>query len=396
MAKEVITIVTEMVDLVSGKTKKMTESIESLGGGVQKSTKQIGTMNGAIFNQQKTVTKTTKGLRKFKFEWLGVMFAGMALYRVFGGLIKAQMDLFGISEMLSATWMIVLLPVMEWLADLLYPILGYFMDLPTPVKILIGAFVLLAAVVGLFLMVIGQVMLGVASIVMAWPILGVIATAIGGVIAGSLGIIIAVIAVVVAFVIGMYLAWKSNFLGMKKTVSDFVNAVKGIFTGIVKVFKGVMNIVKGLFTGDFELIKKGIVQIFVGLGGILMNLFWAIGAGITAIFKGALMIVYNMVKAVIDGIIWVAGKVSKFFGGGDISFRMPSLQKGGIIPETGPYFLHKNETVVPAGDKAGGFSPTININATVSSSIDMRRLAEEINRTMSQGYSNLSLRRGVI
>lgn len=393
MAREVIQIVTEMVDLVSGTTKKMTETIEDMGNGVQRSRKSIQSMNQGFITQQKEITKTTKGLRKFRFEWLGVMFAGMALVRVFGGLIKAQMDLFGISEMLSAAWTVVLLPVMEKLADILYPLLDAFMDLPEPIKILIGVFVLVAGIVGTIMLLVGQFALGINSLIILFPALGGIVKGAVAVIVGSLGLILLIVAIVVAVVIGMYLAWKSNFLGMKKTVAIFVNAVKGIFTGIVNVFKGVLNIVKGLFTGDFELIKKGIVQIFTGLGGILTNIFVAIGAAIVAILKGSLMIVYNMVKAIIDGIIWVASKVKKFFGGKEIDFRMPSLQKGGMIPETGPYFLHKGETVVPAG--ATAYSPTININATVSSSIDMKRLADEINRNLSQGYSNLSLRRGV-
>ena len=153
MGRETITIVTKMVDLISGTTKKINESIESMAGGVQKSTKVIQTMNQGLVTEQKEITKTTKGLKQFKMEYLGIMFAGMAIYRTFGGLIRKQMELFGVSEMLSASWTVVLLPVMERLSDILYPLLEAFMDLPEGVKLAIGIFVILVAVIGLILFI---------------------------------------------------------------------------------------------------------------------------------------------------------------------------------------------------------------------------------------------------
>jgi len=47
--------------------------------------------------------------------------------------------------------------------------------------------------------------------------------------------------------------------------------------------------------------------------------------------------------------------------GGAIGGLLPPFQKGGYIPETGPYLLHRGEYVVPAG-KGGGINITITGN----------------------------------
>jgi len=58
--------------------------------------------------------------RRFKMEWLSIMFAGMALDRAFGGLMRTQMQLFGVTEMMSSAWTVVLLPIMELITPLIY------------------------------------------------------------------------------------------------------------------------------------------------------------------------------------------------------------------------------------------------------------------------------------
>jgi len=55
-----------------------------------------------------------------------------------------------------------------------------------------------------------------------------------------------------------------------------------------------------------------------------------------------------------------------------------SMQFGGVVPETGPYILHRGETVVPAG---GPKYSWVNINmytGPISSSMDLDRIADEL------------------
>lgn len=79
------------------------------------------------------------------------------------------------------------------------------------------------------------------------------------------------------------------------------------------------------------------------------------------------------------------GSTVKFVGN-----LLGSFQSGGIIPQTGPYLLHKGEEVIPANqvNNYRGATPQYNItvNANVSSSYDVRNLAEEIKRYLSLDY----------
>jgi len=108
--------------------------------------------------------------RRFKMEWLGIMFAGMALDRAFGGLVRTQLKLFGVTDMMSSAWTIVMLPVMEKILPLIYNLIEVFMNLPEKVKLVIGTFILFGAVFGKILLVVGQVMLAVTSLMVVGPI----------------------------------------------------------------------------------------------------------------------------------------------------------------------------------------------------------------------------------
>lgn len=394
--REVIEIVTRMVDEFSGKSKKITETINRMSNGVIKSTKVVEDFDQGLNTGRVIIDKTTKGLRRFNFAWLSIMFAGMALNRVFGGLIKSQFELWGVTDMFSATLSVVFIPLMSSLIDILFPIMEWFMNLPEPVQKAIGIFVLLATGIGILLTVIGSVMLAVQGFAALWPAISATALpTIGGIIA-ALAPFIAIIAIIVAVVIGMYLAWKTNFLGMKQTVENFVNAIKQSFGGLVDIFKGVLSILKGIFTGDFTLIKEGLVKIFKGLFDFIVGGFKAAFNLVVGVVKGALMIVYNIIKAIIDGIGWIVGKVGKLFGGtGEPAWKLPSFQMGGIMPETGLAYLHKGERITPANEVNSSPMMNITVNANVSSDYDVRRIADQLKQYFVNDYERLIQRRGI-
>ena len=99
-------------------------------------------VRGKIVKTNYAMTKAASSTKRFKFEWLSVMFAGMALDRVFGGLIRKQLDLFGVSKMLEAAWTVVLLPVMTSIVlPVLLRLIDAFINLPEKVKLSIGILV---------------------------------------------------------------------------------------------------------------------------------------------------------------------------------------------------------------------------------------------------------------
>lgn len=61
----------------------------------------------------------------------------------------------------------------------------------------------------------------------------------------------------------------------------------------------------------------------------------------------------------------------------DIFRGITGLQEGGTISKSGIAYVHKGETVVPAGTNIG-FSPTVNVYATMSSPMDVREIGRQL------------------
>jgi len=339
--------------------------------------------------------------RRFKMEWLSIMFAGMALSRAFGGLLKTQLQLFGVTDMLSAAWTMVLLPIMTLITPFLYKMLDAFMDMSPTLKLAVGAFVILAAVLGTLLMVVGQVFLGLMGFKLLLGTKGLagVVLALKGFFIGLGATFLVVAAIILVVLVGIYLAWKSNFLNIRKNIKNFVSGLKQWFGGIISIVKGVLNIVRGIFTGDFELIKKGIMQIFKGLWNWLIGGFKVAFNVIVIVIKGALKIVYNIIKVIVDGILWVADKISRLAGGGGVNWKMPSFQTGGLVTQTGPALLHRGERVVPKGRTGASgeivFSPTVYITSTINNDMDLRQLATKLNEFWVKDFERIAQTRGL-
>jgi len=90
---------------------------------------------------RKQFLKAQAGLKRFRGELLSVMFAGMALTRSLNGIISAQMELWGVTELTSAAWQVTMLPIMAQFAPFLYKVLDGFMNLPEPVQKGVGALI---------------------------------------------------------------------------------------------------------------------------------------------------------------------------------------------------------------------------------------------------------------
>lgn len=351
---QVITIVTEMIDKVTGTSKKITKEITDMGKGVERTTQTIQRFNGKILKSSQVLTSTTKNLRRFKFEWLSVMFAGMAISRVFGGLIRSQAQLFGISDVLSAMWTVVLLPVMELMLPIILKLSEFFMDLPDGVKLAIGAFIILAAIFGVILLVVGQVMLAIGGIAILF---GVTA----GVAAGAMGLIILGVIALIAAIVFVTVAIKKNWVDMW----DFI---KFITFGSLIFTKDVLMLFLKSFKFVFWDAPKKIV---LGLWNFIRNIFSKIGKLVSESFIG-------------KGFSLVGGLLGSF-------------QTGGVVPQTGPYLLHAGETVVPTGQGNGspGGGMNVTINASVSSDYDVRRIAEQLKRYWTNDFERLAQKRGV-
>jgi len=79
------------------------------------------------------------------------------------------------------------------------------------------------------------------------------------------------------------------------------------------------------------------------------------------------------------------------FVGNILQGILPSRQFGGGIPETGPYLLHRGETVVPANQTANStVNITNHIYATINNDMDVRTLAQKLASAQSKGLIDSS------
>ena len=128
----------------------------------------------------------THGARGFRMEMLGVMFFGMALQRVFSGLIKTSLEWMGVTEIFSQTLGILFLPIAEVVLEWALKFLNFVLKLTETQKKAIGWFVLVGIAVGTLIFLIGTLALGIGSMILAFNFSS-IATIIGDKGIGGMG-----------------------------------------------------------------------------------------------------------------------------------------------------------------------------------------------------------------
>jgi hypothetical protein len=199
------------------------------------------------------------------------MFFGQSVARVFDSMLKPAAELFGVSELWGLTLQDIFLPVMEALFPLFLGMMEFFMNLPEPVKMAIGIFGTVAAVLGKVLFIGGSVVLGLQAIGTAIGSQGLVTAAAAGgkALIGFLGPIGWVTAAIVAAVV----AWNTNFAGFKDTVIS-------IFDNLKEIFGNIIDFIKNVFTGNWSEawdnlkdIAKGAFKIIGEFVALLLDAF---------------------------------------------------------------------------------------------------------------------------
>jgi len=367
-------------------------------------------------DRQKAINKAQQeartNARRLTGAYLSLMFTGMALVRVFGGMVKSVLEVLGVADMLNATILVVLLPALQPLSDILFGIMDWFMNLPEPVQKVIGGFVLLATIVGYLFTIIGMFGTFFAG---GWKIIGGainwlwglltgfvswVATALGVSFGAAFAIVLAVIAAIIVLVIGAIEAWKNNFLGFKDAVIGVWNAIKSIIQGFVTFFQGIWYVISGIFTGNFARIGEGFAMMGDGIKGV----FRGIANFIINIFNALVGLVISALAQIVRAAEWVwnaipgTKKVTWYedimkLGGG--KGLIPTFAEGGVMPYTGLAMLHAGETITPPGQSINS-SPTINIQASISNDYDVRRLADQLSKYWVNDMERISKSRGMI
>jgi hypothetical protein len=402
-------------------------------------------INNSIVASGKGSILTARSFTRLQMSFLGVMFAGMALYSTFGGLIKMGVGMTGIFDALSAAIGFLLLPIILTLLPYILGFINWIFNLDENTRMVIGTIILIVAAVGIFLMILGQVVVFLGSVIIVFEFLGGVislvvtiltalglsATAAWAVIGIAVAAVVVIIAAVIAVIALLVAMWITDFGNIQKWTAQFADGLIDIFMGVWDIFAGVFDMIMAIielnpdkFLTAFKKVGEGIQDIFTA---IFSKLIPAIGGFIVDSFTQVsnwLMKLPDFLREVLNGVIGVeatnlimgtletAYKVSPMGMGSTLTswakennittaslipdlssiatasggiFTSPALR---LIGEAGP------EAVVPL-NRAGGFSnntTNITVNATLSNNVDVDYLARrlsEINERDKRRYFTL-------
>mgnify|MGYP006285409361 CR=1 FL=1 len=194
-----------------------------------------------------------------------------------------------------------LLPVALQVVTAIRGLLDRFSNLSPQMRkniVIIGGIV---AAVGPLLMFLGTMITTIGTLIGSWGTITAVLGAVAGVLTGPVALAIALI---VALVAGLYLAWKNNFLGIRDTFNVIWQAIKNIFAAFKAAFQGdwyafgeylrkawdlIWNLIKERFLAAkealFEVAKKAVEAIKkafeIDWGQLGLDIIKGIARGIT-------------------------------------------------------------------------------------------------------------------
>jgi len=303
MVTEKIDLIISVFDKTGKKIEEITRKVQNMGGGMERTTTTTKKLNDKTNRLNLATKKVSTGMARFKMNLLSVMFFGAMLSKAFGGLFTSMFEVFGITELWNATIMMVMLPVMELLAPVLYNIMEWFMNLPEPVKLLIGIFAGLMAILGTGLMLFGAIGLGIAGLV----------TTFGSLTFLLVGLPLIIGAVVIIFaLLSNYLEKISTSSSKAKTelvsmgVSSDSLAIIG--NNITKYLGIAWDWIKSKAPIMWDALKNAIMDVVDWISTYLPNFIASAGDIIMALVKG----IISNVDKIITAIIFLINKIVNF------------------------------------------------------------------------------------
>ncbi len=216
----------------------------------------------------------------------------------------------------------VIAPIIEKAAELISNLVERFSNLDDGTKQTIFVIAGLAAAIGPLLIVVGQMSLGLSSIIKLFaPLLSGLGGATGatgglsaaiGALTGPIGIAIAAIVGITAVIVAL---WKTNE-DFRDGIKRVWENIKQIIDGAIKVIKGIIQAFVGLVTGDWTKFTDGLKQIWEGMWQIIKNIV----AGAWNLLKTAFTTLWNNIKnwfsdLAKNAVEWGKGLISGFIDG---------------------------------------------------------------------------------
>ena len=174
---------------VGGVTKELNGQYASLNNGQQRLV-DVQVKYGKNGEKQSRINdRIIKQNERFHMEYLGLLFAGMALQRTMAGINQTSKEWLGINELMSTAMGVVTLPAMMGLLnDAVLPLVEGLLELPEGVQLTIGVSTLALEAVGGLASIVGQGAMGMYALKQ----LGVPISTTGKIAGAGVGIVLAV------------------------------------------------------------------------------------------------------------------------------------------------------------------------------------------------------------
>lgn len=373
--------VEQVLERISDSARKVNQNVQRFGE----------TMNEGAF-----------AAKKFTMQLLGVMFFGMALQRMFMGLLQPALDAFGVMELWNVMLLTVFIPTIEMIFPFLLRFMEFFMNLPEPVKNVLGIFTLLGLVFGQILMLIGQFALGMGSLIMLFPALKTISLAA----LGSIGVKFLILAGIIGlFFLALKTASDKNFMNIRENMLKLILSVKNMFAGLFLNIRGIMNILTGLITGDLEKVKQGFKESFKGSRTFVDEQVKAMINLALTLAKTVANVVVNIFKVIINLIgeaVSLAGNLISKVSQGVTGFvkNMNPLTRSQTVndfimrPGQAPISMNPNDTLVgfkgPAPNLGGGVTVNQTINLQGGTPDFIQRAIDDANKKLVDDIMRMS------
>lgn len=311
----------------------------------------------------------TQGMRGFRMEMLSVMFGGQMMAGAMWGLLKPALEVTGVFDLLTAALQIFFLPIALFLLENVFlPLFNWFTNLPEPIKIFVGALVVVVGVIGTLLAVGAALVLFIGGLIMAWGVLNLIFVAI------PIGWIILLIVALIAVIVLLWKNWDKIWGWIKEkagAVWDWLVEKLHLDAVWEKLKEVTSSAWKWIFDNVWKPVKDWFYE-------------WVINPLKTAWdwLIGVIQSGWDKVKSIWEGIKSAPGKVW------EKTKSLFSNQSGGYVPHTGMYKLHAGESVSQAG--TNNFMPNIVVNA--SSNVDIEMLKSQLSYGWANDLARLSRR----
>lgn len=325
---------------------------------------QKGNPLQAIRKYRSNLQSLTRTQRFFHMEMLGVMFAGMALQRMFMSLLQPALQLTGVFEYWSSVLAILFLPIVLALLPTILELGQFLMDLSPEIKKIIGIVAILGVALGGLMMFMGQAGLALGSLAIVAAGLGV-----------GLLPLIAVIGAIAAAVGVLLLAWTENWFG----IQDVVKSAQPVIDKAIQLVMNVLNELKEIFKLVMEIIIAALAEFGIDWTDLWNTIAW--------IMQNAWGVMKPIFDAIKTALTWIKDNI------GPIMREVRAAGLGGMLPGgPAPYFAlevnrlrKERERGFEASREAASaraaaniienveFSPTVNITATSSADIDIMK-----------------------